>query len=174
MTDFAAKFSDENNHKRKEDGGGHRHFPVQPREDADENDQTESLLKKVGEIFRESHACAFHVVDGGGEKAADRIVLKEGDGLADDFGADLIADIGDRGLSDILELRDAQILGEGLCQIQSGQRDGKESCNVVETGGENIIEVDNTVAGEGEQNGVRDKNGRMEDVVNGYFEHESD
>ena len=36
--DLAAKFSDRNNDQRKEDGGGQRHFPVQPKEHADEND----------------------------------------------------------------------------------------------------------------------------------------
>jgi hypothetical protein len=44
----------------------------------------------------------------------------------------------------------------------------------VEAGGEKIIQVDNTVAGEREQNGFRDKNGGIEDVVDGYFDHKSD
>ena len=122
-------------------------------------------MKQVGEILGESHAGAFHVVDGGGEKAADRIVLKEGDGLADDFCVDLIAKVGDRGLSDILDLRNAEILGEGSCQIQSGQRDGKQSCHVMEAGGEKIIQVDDAVSGECEQNGFRDKNGRIEVIT---------
>jgi len=96
-------------------------------------------LKKVGEIFGEGDAGALHVVDGGGEEAADGIVLKEGDGLADDFCKHLVAKIGDGGLSDILDLRDAKVFGEGFCQIQSGQSDEKESRNVVQAGRKKII-----------------------------------
>ena len=128
---FAAKFSNRDDDKREEHNGGQGHFPVQPKEDTDENDEAESLLKKVGQVFGERDTSAFHVVDSGGEKATDRIVLKEGDGLADDFCVDLIAKIGDCGLSDVLNLRDAQILGDGLCQVQTDQAGTKESRDVV-------------------------------------------
>ncbi len=40
--DLATKFADGNDDKREEHGRGERHFPVKPKEHADENDETEA------------------------------------------------------------------------------------------------------------------------------------
>jgi hypothetical protein len=115
--DFAAKFADGNDDEREEHGGGERHFPIQPEEHAYKNSEAEAFLKKVGEIFGKRDACTLDIVDGGGEEAADGIVLKKGNRLADDFCVDLVPKIGDRGLPDILDFGEAEIFGDGFADI---------------------------------------------------------
>src|SRR5262249_33680725 len=97
--------------------GRERHFPVDPEEHANKDDETETLLKEIGEVFGERDASALDVVDGRGKKAADRMVLKEGNRLANDFCIDLIAQIRDRGLADVLNLCQAKIFGNGFCEV---------------------------------------------------------
>ena len=42
------------------------------------------------------------------------MVLKEANGLLDDFGVDVVAEIGDGSVANVLNLRGAQIFGDGL------------------------------------------------------------
>src|SRR6266566_1810127 len=76
------------------------------------------FLEEVSQVFRKSDARALHVVDRGGEQTARRIGLKETNRLANDLGVYLVPQPGDRSLSYVLNLRDAQILGDTLRDIK--------------------------------------------------------
>ena len=173
-SNFARKLANRKGDERKKNGGGERHFPVHPKKHADQDDQAESFLKEVGEIFGESHARAFDIIDGGGKKPADWIVLKESDGLPDNFCVDLVANIGNGRLSDILNFGQTEIFRDGFCHEQSGERNSEERCDVVETRRQKIIQVHDTVARKREEHRFRDEDGGVKDIVNGNLDHESD
>ena len=111
---FAAEFADGKDNQRQENDGAERHPPVQCEHDGDEDNQRETFAEKVGEIFGKRDARAFDVVDGDGEQASGRMVLEEADRLPDDFGVNVVTQIGDGGVADVLDLRRAQIFGDAL------------------------------------------------------------
>ena len=81
------------------------HPPIDVQHQEEENDQRKSFLEKVREVFRECDARLFDVVDYGRQYAAGGMVLKKSDRLAKNFGKHAIAQIGCRGVTDILNLR---------------------------------------------------------------------
>ena len=139
------------------------------------DDQRKTFAKQVGEIFRERDAGALDVVDGDGEQTAGRMVLEETDGLANDLGVDVVAQIGDGGVADVLDLRRAQIFGDGLDAEDHQQREEENRFDVVEAGGKEGIQVDDVI---GERNLSERKSGtydgRIENVVDRGLDHQRD
>ena len=60
------------------------------------------------------------------------MVLKKANGLTNQPRIDLVSQIGDRRLSNVLDLRGPQVLRESLREEKNNERDGKDWPNVVE------------------------------------------
>ncbi len=112
------QFSDRHNDQRYQNGCSKRHLPIEHDDDRHKHEQRETFLEEVSQVFRKSDARALHVVDRGGEQTARRIGLKETNRLANDLGVYLVPQPGDRSLSYVLNLRDAQILGDTFRDIK--------------------------------------------------------
>ena len=148
-TNLAAEFIDRKDDHGEEHDRAQGHSPVQRKNDHDEDEEGETFAEEIGEMLGERDARALDIVDGHGEKPAGGMVLEETDGLADQLGVNGVAQIGDRGVADVLNLRGSQIFGHGF-NAEDHQESEKENClYVVEAGGEKGIEV-NDVIGEGD------------------------
>src|SRR6185369_1590706 len=138
---LAAEFVDRKDDHREEHDRAQGHSPVQCENDGDKDEEGETFAEEIGKMLGERDARALDVVDDHGEKAAGGVVLEETDGLADQLGVNRVAQIGDRCVADVLNLRGSQIFGYGL-DAEDHQEREKENClYVVEAGGEKGIQV---------------------------------
>src|SRR4029077_9592286 len=138
-----------------------------------ENDQRKSFLEKVCEVLREGDAGLFDVIDYRRQYAASRMVLKKSDGLAKNFGKHAIAQIGGRGMSDILNLRGAQIFRNALGDKNYQQRNTENRPYVMEVRGrEEPVQINCATAGQGQQRQQRTWRGGSKYIVNGQSNHQ--
>ncbi len=63
VADFSAEFSDRKNDQRKHHGYGERHLPIDIEHHRNKDNQRETFLKEIGEIFGERDAGLLNVVD---------------------------------------------------------------------------------------------------------------
>src|SRR5580704_4385546 len=103
------------------------------------------------------------------------MMLKEADRLADDLGVNVVAEIGDGGVSDILNFRRAQIFGDGLDAKNHEQREKENRFDVVETGRKEGIEINRVI---GEWNFSERESGTdygwIENVIDCGLDHQRD
>src|SRR5580698_1550595 len=103
------------------------------------------------------------------------MVLKETDWLANDFCVNVVAEIGDGGVADVLDLRGAEIFGNRLDTEDNEQGEKEYRFNVVKAGWKKGVEVDDVI---GERNLSERKSGTddggIEHVVDGGLDHQGD
>src|SRR4029077_8828528 len=104
---FAAEFCDRQDDHGQEHDGAERHFPVQAEHHGDEDQESKTFTKEIGQVFGKRDAGAFDVVDGYGEEAACWMVLEKTNRLANELGVYGVAQVGDRGVAHKLNLRGA-------------------------------------------------------------------
>ena len=73
-------------------------------------------------------------------------MLEEPYRLPDDSGVDLVAQIGDRAMSDVLNQTDAREFAQRLNGEQQQQRNGHDGPHVVNTWGEKVININRAPA----------------------------
>src|SRR5947208_10913943 len=146
MTDFSSEFSDGKHDERQNEANSERHFPIDVEHHGEENDQGETFLKEVGQIFGKRDASLLDIVDDGGQDAPGGMMLKESDGLANDFGIDLIAQIGDGRMTRVLNFRDTEIFGNAFGDEKHDEGEAKNRPDVVKARGEEFVEIDGSAA----------------------------
>jgi len=104
---LAAELVDRQDDHGQEHDGAERHSPVQAEHHGDEDKESKTFAKKIGQVLGKRDARALDVVDGYGKEAARRMVLKKTNWLANEPGVYGVAQIGDRGVAHKLNLRGA-------------------------------------------------------------------
>src|SRR6266436_8155934 len=135
MTDFSAEFPNGKHDERKNDADGEGHPPIDVEHHGEKDDKSEAFLKKVGEIFGEGDASLLNVVDHRGQHAPRGVVLKKPDGLANDFRVDLVAQVGDGGMTGVLDFGYAKIFGYALGNEKHNEGEAENRPNVVNARG---------------------------------------
>ncbi len=78
-------------------------------------------------------------------------MLKEPDGLTNDFRVDLVAQIGDGRVPSVLYLGYAEVFRDALGNENHHERNAEDGPDVVDARGEKLIEVDGAAAGNGKE-----------------------
>ena len=162
-------------HHGNVNGRSQSHPPVGQQQDHRERYEGKQVLEKRGQRVRKRAARAVHVVDDRGHQPPGRLRLEETDGLAHQFFINLVAQIGGRGLTDVLNLHDAEIFGHRLDHKQKNQGDAEDRPDVVDAAGHEGIQIDDATAeGQLEQRQARVRAGGIQDAVEQRRDHQRD
>ncbi len=102
-------------------------------------------------------------------------MLKKTDGLANDAGINLVAQVRDGGETGVLNRSGAEVFGKRLCEEENDQGESKNRPDVVNPGGEIIVQVKNAaVPGKSPNRQSRTADGRIENEIDGQLDHEGD
>ena len=101
--------------------------------------------KPQGQILRKRVPHALDVVDDRGHQASGLMVLKEADGLPDDFRIDLIPQIGDARNSRVLHQHVAKKFRDALADKNSQDGNREQSSDAVNPGGKKGVQINRLV-----------------------------
>src|SRR5271165_6112301 len=122
-----------------------------------------------------SGAGTLDVIDHGGEQTSRRVMLKEGDGLPNEPGIQLIAKVSDSRMTDGLNQEATCKFRQGLEKIYNQKRDRKDRPNIVNRRREKLIEINRVADARNlEQGEGRIGCARIQDTVKNQGNHQGD
>ena len=114
-------------HQRQQHDRTERHLPTGREQNDQQKKKRENVPETERQIFRKRIPHALDIVDDRGHHAPGRMVLKEADGLPDDFCIHLIPEIGDAGNPRILHQHVAKKFRDPFADKHS-QNGDREQC----------------------------------------------
>ncbi len=174
VTDLSAEFSDGKNDQGKHHAHSEGHLPIDVEHHREKDNQRETFLKEIREIFGERDARFLDVVDDRRQHTTRRVMLEKSDGLTDDFCVDVIAQVGDGRVPGVLNFGYAEIFGDAFENENHHERDAEDGPHMVNARREKLIEVDGAAAGNGKEGKLRAGRRGGQHVVPRDARHESD
>src|SRR5262249_55166327 len=134
-----------------------------------------TLPEEVGEVFRNSQPCAFHVVNYRGHQAARRLVLKEPDRLAYQLRIDFISQVGDRAMPHGLNQPIAKKFGYRLDGKNNQKRNRNDGPDIMNPRREEMVQINRFVnAGYREKRECRIGGRGVQDAIDDRYNQEDD
>ncbi len=131
LSNHSAQRADGIHHGGNQDQRCSCHTPINQEQRDGEKEQAEQLVQPVGEPIGKKITHAFNIVNYRRHYAADGVVLKKSDGLANEFFKNAIAQIRDGGKSDELHKHRAGKFGDAFNQKCEKKRYRKNRSGVV-------------------------------------------
>src|SRR5260370_15756585 len=145
MADPSPQFPHRPDHHRKEEDRSKGQPPIDLEKHGEEDEQTKPLAKGVREVLGESQSRAFDVIYDRGNQASRRLVLEEPDGLTDELGIELIAEIVYGRVADRLNQEAASKFRNGFGKEHDQKCDGDNRPHIVDGSWKELIEVDSMI-----------------------------